>query len=119
MEKKLMSLPWSLGVLGLIMILVSKSKPVDAITCQEAVVSLQPCLPFLTATAPSPIPLCCVAVANVDAAATTTAIRRELCKCFKQVAPSAGVKPDRAKQLPQLCGVSVPVPIDPSINCDK
>ncbi|XVF71503.1 hypothetical protein PTKIN_Ptkin12aG0043000 [Pterospermum kingtungense] len=119
MEKKFMSLSWSLGVFVLIMILISKSKSVDAISCQEAIVSLQPCQPFLTGATTSPVILCCENLAKVNAAASTTSARRDLCKCFKQTAPAAGVKPDRAKQLPQLCAVNIPVPIDPSIDCDK
>ncbi|XWS75531.1 hypothetical protein CRYUN_Cryun01aG0097900 [Craigia yunnanensis] len=114
-----MGLSWSLGIFGLIMILVAKSKSVDAITCQQAITTLLPCQPFLTGTAPAPIVPCCLAVAKVNAAATTTLARRELCRCFEKYAPALGVMPEKAKQLPQLCGVSVPVPIDPSINCDK
>ncbi|MBA0674356.1 hypothetical protein Goari_015959, partial [Gossypium aridum] len=49
MGKKFMGFSWSLvGVLVFIMILVAKPKSVDAITCQEALVSLIPCRPFLT-----------------------------------------------------------------------
>ncbi|XVF71506.1 hypothetical protein PTKIN_Ptkin12aG0043300 [Pterospermum kingtungense] len=119
MEKKFMSLSWSLGVFVLIMMLVSKSKPVDAISCPEALISLQPCLPFLKGAASSPAIVCCEGVANVNAAASSTSARRDLCKCFKQTVPVVGVKPDRAKQLPQLCAVNVPVPIDPSVDCDS
>ncbi|XVE72154.1 hypothetical protein DITRI_Ditri11bG0016200 [Diplodiscus trichospermus] len=119
MERKFMGLSWSLGVLGLVMILVAKSESVDAITCQEAITTLLPCQPFLTDAAPAPIAPCCVAVANVNAAATTTSVRRELCHCFEKAAPAFGVKPEKAKQLPQLCGVTVSVPLDPSIDCDK
>ncbi|KAH1131067.1 hypothetical protein J1N35_002445 [Gossypium stocksii] len=118
MEKKFMGFSWSLvGVLVFIMILVAKPKSVDAITCQEALMSLIPCRPFLTGGASTPIPKCCSAVAYINAAATTPAIRRDLCRCFKKAGPGAGVVPDKAKQLPRLCGVRVAVPIDPTVNC--
>lgn len=112
-----MSFFGSLWFFGLtIMTLVSKSKYVHAaITCQDAVTQLQPCLPFLTGEADSPVFLCCQNVAKINDAASTTEIRRNLCKCFKKIAPAIGVKPDRAKQLPQLCAVDVPVPIDRSV----
>ncbi|GMI85529.1 lipid transfer protein 4 [Hibiscus trionum] len=118
MEKKCMGLSWSLGVLGLFMILVAKPKSVDAMSCQEALTALMPCQPYLTGGAAGPVPPCCQAVADINAAATTTLARRELCRCFEKAGPSLGVIPDKAKQLPQKCGISVPVPIDPTINCD-
>ncbi|KAK8541747.1 hypothetical protein V6N13_137659 [Hibiscus sabdariffa] len=118
MEKKFMGLSWSLGALGLIMILFVKSKSVDAISCQDALTALMPCKPYLTAGAPTPTPSCCQAVATINAAATTTLARRELCRCFEKAGPALGVIPDKAKLLPQKCGISVPVPIDPKINCD-
>nr|KJB06545.1 hypothetical protein B456_001G085100 [Gossypium raimondii] len=111
MEKKFMGFSWSLvRVLVFIMILVAKPKSVDAITCQETLMSLIPCQPFLTGG-------CCSAVANINAAATTPAIRRDLCRCFKKVRHGASVVSDKAKQLPRLCDVRVTVPIDPTVNC--
>ncbi|TYH62001.1 hypothetical protein ES332_D07G088300v1 [Gossypium tomentosum] len=111
MEKKFMGFSWSLvRVLVFIMILVAKPKLVDAITCQETLVSLIPCQPFL-------IGGCSSAVANINAAATTPAIRRDLCRCFKKVRHGVGVVSDKAKQLPRLCDVKVAVSIDPTVNC--
>ncbi|MBA0604579.1 hypothetical protein Godav_017230 [Gossypium davidsonii] len=60
---------------------------------------------------------CCSAVANINAAATTPAIRRDLCRCFKKAGHGACVVSDKAKQLPRLCDVRVAVPIDPTVNC--
>ncbi|EOY04044.1 PREDICTED: non-specific lipid-transfer protein A [Theobroma cacao] len=118
MDKKVMGFPWSigLGVVGLV-ILVATAYAVDAMTCQQAITTLMPCQPFLTGAAPAPTVPCCLAVSNVNTAATTTQARRDLCECFEKAAPGFGVKPEKAKQLPQLCGVTVPVPIDPTINC--
>ncbi|XVF27970.1 hypothetical protein REPUB_Repub14bG0155200 [Reevesia pubescens] len=118
MENKFMGLSWSLGVLGLL-VLVSTANSVHAMTCQQAIEALIPCSPFLTGPAPSPTLACCSAVANVNAAANTTQMRRKLCECFEKKGPVYGVKPEKAKQLPGLCVVPVPVPIDPSVNCKK
>ncbi|XVF27971.1 hypothetical protein REPUB_Repub14bG0155300 [Reevesia pubescens] len=119
MEKKMMGLSWFLGVFGLVALVATADYSVQALTCQQAITTLLPCQPFLTGVAPAPIDPCCFAVVNVNAEATTTQARRDLCQCFKKAAPAFGVKPDKAKQLPQLCGVTVPVPIDPSVNCNK
>ncbi|KAG4191177.1 hypothetical protein ERO13_A07G075600v2 [Gossypium hirsutum] len=119
MEKKFMGFSWSLVVVFLfIMILIAKSKSVDAITCQEALLSLMPCRPFLTGGESTPVATCCSAVANINSAATTTAIRKDLCRCLEAASRSEGVDPDKAKQLPQLCGVTVAISFDPTINCD-
>ncbi|EOY28844.1 PREDICTED: non-specific lipid-transfer protein AP10 isoform X1 [Theobroma cacao] len=116
MEKKLMSLSWSLGVLGLVVLFAAASS-VHAITCQDAIMALMPCQKFLTGFAYKPCALCCKAMANVNAAANTTQERRDLCTCFQQAGPALGVMPDKAKQLPQFCGLTVSVPMDPNIDC--
>ncbi|MFQ6658984.1 hypothetical protein Gotur_028055 [Gossypium turneri] len=65
----------------------------------------------------TPISQCWSIVANINAAATTPAFRRDLCRCFKKAGHGAGVISDKAKQLPRLCDVRVAVPIDPTVNC--
>jgi hypothetical protein len=87
--------------------------------CTEAVTKLRNCLPFLTATAPSPSLSCCEAVGWVNQHATTTQDRRDLCKCLKSASLAYKVDPTRAKELPEVCKVPVPVPILPQIDCDK
>ncbi|KAK6265054.1 Bifunctional inhibitor/plant lipid transfer protein/seed storage helical domain - like 10 [Theobroma cacao] len=114
--KKTMGLSWYLGVVGLV-VLVSTASSVHGMTCQQALTELIPCRPFLIAVAPSPTAPCCTGVSDVKAAASTTEARRDLCECFEKNAPAYGVKPEKAKLLPGLCGVTVPVPIDPSVNC--
>ncbi|KAF5728887.1 non-specific lipid-transfer protein-like [Tripterygium wilfordii] len=51
--------------------------------------------------------------------AATKKMRQQLCTCFKNASKSFGVLPEKAKQVPQLCNVNVPVPIDPNIDCSK
>ncbi|KAJ6978715.1 non-specific lipid-transfer protein A-like [Populus alba x Populus x berolinensis] len=87
--------------------------------CTEAMTKLLNCLPFLTTTAPSPSLSCCVAVGWVSQHATTTQDRRVLCKCLKSASLAYKVDPTRAKELPDVCKVPVPVPILPQIDCDK
>ncbi|XP_065876488.1 non-specific lipid-transfer protein-like [Euphorbia lathyris] len=92
---------------------------VNAISCQEAVATLNPCLSFLVGKEAMPSAACCLGAEKVKEEATTTQIRRDLCSCFKQAAASFGIIADKAKQIPDLCHVQVPVPIDPNIDCTK
>ncbi|GAV64465.1 LTP_2 domain-containing protein [Cephalotus follicularis] len=119
MEKKMMGS--SQGVFGvLIAMLVLSANIVDAITCPEAITSLITCHPFLVGFgAPKPPPLCCQGVKSVSDRAQTTQDRRDLCVCFKQAFPKFGIHPDRAKVLPHLCGITTPVPIDTSVDCNR
>ncbi|CAK7351567.1 unnamed protein product [Dovyalis caffra] len=87
--------------------------------CTEAIPKLLSCLPFLITTAPAPSLQCCEAVGWASQHATTTQDRRDLCKCLKSAVQAYKVDPDRAKQLPGLCKVPVPVPIVPTIDCNK
>lgn len=89
-------------------------------SCAQAITSLLPCQPFLTGTGSSvPYACCDAAVALSKAAASNRAEMKTLCNCLKQAAAAMGVNTDRAKQIPQLCNIAVPVPIDPNVNCDR
>ncbi|EEF37792.1 Nonspecific lipid-transfer protein precursor, putative [Ricinus communis] len=118
MEKKVMILMGMWAML-LVLLMMSNAMSVHGISCTEAVAAMNPCLPFLIGAQASPVAPCCLAVQNVNQEASTKEIRRELCDCFKKAGPALGVKPDKAKQLPDLCHVQVPVPIDPTIDCSK
>ncbi|MBA0587426.1 hypothetical protein Gorai_000558, partial [Gossypium raimondii] len=56
-----------------------------------------PCKAYLTTPAPSPTLACCQAVASVNASASTTQSRRDLCECFKKKAPFYGVDPHESQ----------------------
>ncbi|KAL4272680.1 hypothetical protein GQ457_13G014960 [Hibiscus cannabinus] len=101
-------------IVGLVALVLT----VEAMTCRDAINTMLFCIPYLT-TEPSPTLVCCQSVAIVNASATTTQSRRELCQCFENNAPAFGVVPDKAKQLPGLCGVRVPVPIDLNVDCQS
>ncbi|XP_024156214.1 non-specific lipid-transfer protein 1 [Rosa chinensis] len=90
------------------------------ITFQAALLDLLPCEPFLVSSGPTtPIVPYCSAVQNLNAQATTTKTRRNLCECFKKAAAGIAIDPTKLKQLPQFCKVSLPVTLDPSIDCSK
>ncbi|CAN1297963.1 Non-specific lipid-transfer protein [Linum perenne] len=89
------------------------------VTCPSALLQLLPCLTYLTKQAPSPSPQCCSNVKQLNDEANTTPIRQQVCNCIKSAALSYHVDPAVAKGLPELCHVSVPVPVDPKIDCSK
>ncbi|KAK4594279.1 hypothetical protein RGQ29_018102 [Quercus rubra] len=118
MEKKTMScLVLAFGLM-IILVLNSSASPSDGITCEEALTQLITCNPYFLGIGPSPSPICCKGVQNVSQQANTTTIRRSLCECFETAAKAFQIIPERLKQLPQLCKVKVPVPLDPTVDCN-
>ena len=117
MEKKTLSC--LVLAFGLIIILVinASASPSDGITCEEALTQLISCNPYFLGFSQLPSPICCKGVQNVLQQANTTTIRRSLCECFKNAAKAFEIIPERLKQLPQLCKVEVPVPLDPNVDC--
>ncbi|KAI5409630.1 hypothetical protein KIW84_055170 [Lathyrus oleraceus] len=61
---------------------------------------------------------CCDGANTLNQKANTTPIRRDVCNCLKPAASRFGVKPDKSKQLPQLCNITLSVPFDPNIDCN-
>ncbi|GFP97944.1 non-specific lipid-transfer protein cw18 [Phtheirospermum japonicum] len=93
---------------------------VSAIRCIDAITKLMPCQPFLLGTGNSVTVPCCQGADSLSQLVSSH--RDELkatCQCLKQAAAAMGVNTARAKQIPQLCKISVPVPIDPNVNCDR
>ncbi|XP_073057552.1 non-specific lipid-transfer protein A-like [Primulina eburnea] len=90
----------------------------QAVSCAEALEFLIPCQPFLTGIGDISVP-CCQGAQALSQASSTQADRRSVCLCLKQAALSTvNLNMDRAKQLPQLCSVHVPVPVQLDVNCD-
>lgn len=106
-------------VLGLLVTTFDASQ-IDSITCSDAISSMLPCLPFLEGSAPAvPSTDCCAGAKNVFQKADTTPVRRDLCNCFKSAATKFGVNPDRIKQLPHLCGITLSFSLNPKGNCSS
>lgn len=105
---------------GLLILMASMVSVNAAVDCAKALATLTPCRPFLLGEGPDkPCTLCCMAVQLVYKMAGSTKDRRELCTCFVKAAHSIGVKPERAKELPHDCDISLPFPIVPDINCSR
>ncbi|XP_059440681.1 non-specific lipid-transfer protein A-like [Corylus avellana] len=119
MENKMMGC--AVLAFGLMFLVLNASgRPSNDISCMSALISLLPCQSFLVGSGPaSPTAACCLGAQNVLNQATTPESRKVLCECFKKAGKDMGVKPEKAKQIPDLCKIDVPVPIDPDVDCSK
>ncbi|KAG2688506.1 hypothetical protein I3843_09G099300 [Carya illinoinensis] len=116
MEKK--TILMASGLMMIMLILSATTARADL--CPIAVKYLLPCMAFLTGSSPPPPGAgCCQGARDVLNMATTSADRKALCFCLKNLASQAGVLADRAEQLPDLCKIKVPVPIKPDVDCNK
>ncbi|XP_041023524.1 non-specific lipid-transfer protein 4-like [Juglans microcarpa x Juglans regia] len=116
MEKKTNLMAFGL----MMMMLILSATTARADLCQDALKALMPCMAFLTGFSPPPPNAgCCQGAQDVLSKATTSADRKALCVCFKNVIGQGGILPDRAEQLPDLCKVKTPVPIRSDVDCNK
>ncbi len=106
---------------GLMVLALIIASPAEAkVSCGDAVSALIPCGSFLLGRgAPKPTSECCTSAQGLKKLMTTTADRREVCKCFEESGPSFGIKPARGKLLPSLCKLNISMPINPNVNCSK
>ncbi|KAL3627444.1 hypothetical protein CASFOL_028807 [Castilleja foliolosa] len=86
-------------------------------SCTQAVEYLMPCQSFLMGIGEI-TPTCCQGAQALAKATVSPADRKSVCQCLKQIALSINVNVDKAKKLPELCNIKVPVPLQPDVNCD-
>ncbi|KAI4333231.1 hypothetical protein L6164_018065 [Bauhinia variegata] len=91
----------------------------NAISCDDVLNYLKPCLPYLKGQAGKPGTVCCSGASSLKAAASTTEDKRAACDCIKTAAQSIQPNPQAAQSLPQNCGISFPYTISPNIDCSK
>ncbi|KAM7265729.1 hypothetical protein ACFE04_003412 [Oxalis oulophora] len=110
-SSSLMVVAFGVGVIAML----AFSGSIEAITCIGVKQDLSPCLAFLTGKGPADKPdkACCAGVQDINKYATDTASRRSICDCLISTGISYSINFTRAGQLPQLCGISLPFPIDP------
>ncbi|XP_030927964.1 non-specific lipid-transfer protein A-like [Quercus lobata] len=118
MEKKIMSCSVLAFGLMIILVLNASATAADGITCEEALTQLITCQPYFLGFGSKPSRTCCKGAENISQQANTTTIRRSLCECFENAAKAFQLIPERLKQLPQLCKIQVPVPLDPTVDCN-
>jgi hypothetical protein len=90
-----------------------------AITFEQVGSNLVSCLPY-TSGRGKLTPGCCSTIRSLNSAASTSADRQAVCGCIKSLASTiSDLDWGAISGLPDKCGVSVPVPISPSTDCDK
>ncbi|CAA7410333.1 unnamed protein product [Spirodela intermedia] len=91
-----------------------------ALSCGDAVSSLAPCGGYLTGIGEgNPSAQCCERVQSLGRMAATGPERKAICECFKQTAPSFGVKPDRVTHMLTFCKLRLNLPISPNVDCSR
>ncbi|KAF7833379.1 non-specific lipid-transfer protein A [Senna tora] len=93
-------------------------EPMQAtIDCEKLKLALSPCLQYLTGITTDPSPACCNGMETLKSSTPTQDDRRAACQCLKDAAAQFPIREDRAKALPQSCGIEVGVPISKDIKC--
>ena len=121
MENKMMGC--AVLAFGLMFLVLNASgSPSNYLLCNDAITTVKLCQPFFVGSDPSPTGACCVGAQNLmrEMQATNPETRRALCKCIEKYAKDAGFKPEKVKQLPDLCKFRAPAPYnDPNTDCSK
>ncbi|KAL3718089.1 hypothetical protein ACJRO7_003257 [Eucalyptus globulus] len=90
-------------------------------TCEEVLSFLTPCGPYARGAAPFPPNEECCSGVNVLANIVSYLVgsKRVFCTCYKDVAPSAGFKPELTQKVVSECGQVINLPTDPNIDCNR
>ncbi|KAL0442964.1 UNVERIFIED_CONTAM: hypothetical protein Slati_2019100 [Sesamum latifolium] len=89
----------------------------NEVSCHRAVGLLTPCLAYLTGQATNVTVPCCQGASTLKDMVKTKPDIKSMCECLKRAAAAAHVITERAKALPGLCHIQIPVPIDPNVDC--
>ncbi|CAF1703877.1 unnamed protein product [Brassica oleracea var. botrytis] len=93
-----------------------------AVTCNNVVGDLYPCLSYVMQGGNAPSTNCCNGVRTLNSQAQTTADRQSVCRCIKNAIGGASYSSsnlNNALSLPAKCGVNLPFSISPSTNCNS
>ncbi|MED6146064.1 hypothetical protein PIB30_031080 [Stylosanthes scabra] len=97
-------------------------KVAAAMSCDEIKSDLTPCLSFVLFGGFMVPQACCDGARTVYGAAQTTPDRQALCSCIINAirgAPYTSFNVANAAAIPPKCGLSVPYPITPDIDCSS
>ncbi|CAN1314801.1 Non-specific lipid-transfer protein 1 [Linum perenne] len=114
------SLPIILAAIIAVAAATISAAPPRAVSCDQVVRTLIPCLPYLTAAGGSTG--CCDGVRSLKKMAEQSPEdKRATCECLKEAATRSQkrIKAEVAAQLPKLCAVDVSVPISKDVDCTK
>jgi hypothetical protein len=112
MENKMMGC--AVLAFGLMFLVLNASgSPSNDISCREGITTLLPCQSFLVGFGPaSPTAACCLGAQTVtkQLLAATPEARKALCECILKYGKDVGAKPEKAKQIRELCKIDGPAP---------
>lgn len=91
--------------------------PSEAITCLDVDRLLSPCSDYLRFGGISPPKVCCDGLKGLEDACRSKADRQTACNCCKTAAITLQIRQQFAERLPNACGITVSVPISPTVNC--
>uniref|UniRef100_A0A7N0TP35 Non-specific lipid-transfer protein n=1 Tax=Kalanchoe fedtschenkoi TaxID=63787 RepID=A0A7N0TP35_KALFE len=106
--------------ISMVLALLTRSTVVFAVTCQDGVQSIIPCMPFLLGGGSNQASSqCCASAQNLNSEVSSTADRRALCQCFKDAVKATNIDNARAEELPKMCHINLGFDITPDIDCTK
>ncbi|KAG9450900.1 hypothetical protein H6P81_010865 [Aristolochia fimbriata] len=92
----------------------------EAVTCGEVNSSLAQCLKYLTGDVAAPSEACCAGVGHIRDICKSSDDKRVACSCLKQAAAGIhNIKAAAASELPNKCGLTLPIPISPDTDCTQ
>ncbi|KAJ3704502.1 hypothetical protein LUZ61_008207 [Rhynchospora tenuis] len=100
-------------------LLLTTPHAANAVTCSDVSSAVAPCLAYARNGQGSPSASCCSGVKSLNTKATTSADRKTVCNCLKNLAKTVSFNSGAVSSLPGKCGVSVPFPISTSTDCNK
>lgn len=107
------------AIAALIMFLFLTPKSEAAISCSDVLKDLRPCVNYLKSGSGKPPAACCSGASALASAATSTADKKTACGCIKTAAQKMNPNSQLAQALPTNCGITLPVPVSPNVDCSK
>ncbi|KAK7394971.1 hypothetical protein VNO78_15512 [Psophocarpus tetragonolobus] len=112
----------SLAIMGVVLSVCNTPKGEAAVTCNEVVSNLSPCISYvLNGGKTVPVP-CCNGIRTLFNLAQSTPDRQTVCKCIKNAISAFHYTKstlDLAASLPNNCALNIPYHITPSLNCTR
>ncbi|XP_011005006.1 PREDICTED: non-specific lipid-transfer protein 8-like [Populus euphratica] len=85
-----------------------------AISCNDVIKDLRPCVNYLMNGTGKPPAACCSGISAIQAAASTTADKQTACNCIKSASKQINPNPQLAN-----CGITLPFTVSPNVDCSK
>ncbi|KAI4383478.1 hypothetical protein MLD38_009312 [Melastoma candidum] len=91
----------------------------SAVQCSDVLKYLRPCVQYLKNGSGMPPSDCCAGATSLSNAATSSDDKKTVCNCIKNAAQKINPQAQLAQSLAQNCGITLPVPVSPNVDCTK